>query len=76
MNSAFEDDLRQVWRGQNQNILITPQEPVDVPNLSNSECRKFEFTFEEMGTIKRGSESLVKTETRTGECWVRKCCND
>ena len=23
MNSAFEDDLRQVWRGNNQEILIT-----------------------------------------------------
>ena len=22
MNSAFEDDLKQVWRGQNKNILI------------------------------------------------------
>ena len=60
MNSAFEDDLRQVWRGQNQNILITPQEPINVPNLSNSECRKFEFTFEEMGTIKRGSGVACK----------------
>ena len=60
MNSAFEDDLRQVWRGQNQNILIEPQEPINVPNLSNSECRKFEFTFEEMGTIKRGSGIACK----------------
>ena len=54
------DDLRQVWRGQNQEILITPQEPINVPNLSNSECRKFEFTFEEMGTIKRGSGVACK----------------
>ena len=47
MNSAFEDDLRQVWRGQNNEILITPQQQVEVPSLSNNECRKFEFTFEE-----------------------------
>ena len=41
MNSAFEDDLRTLsgLRGQNQNILITPQEPINVPNLSNSECQ-------------------------------------
>ena len=60
MNSAFEDDLRQVWRGQNQEILITPQQQVDVPSMSSSECRKFEFQFEEMGTIKRGSGVACK----------------
>ena len=52
MNSAFEDDLRQVWRGQNQNILMHQQQ-VDVPCWVMN--NKFEFQFEEMGTIKRGS---------------------
>ncbi len=60
MNSAFEDDLRQVWRGQNNEILITPQQQVEVPSLSNNECRKFEFTFEEQGIIKRGSGIACK----------------
>ena len=74
MNSAFEDDLRQVWRGQNQEILITPQQQVEVQSMtSNNECRKFEFQFEEMGTIKEGSDESCKDGTRTGECWVRKC---
>ena len=43
MNSAFEDDLRQVWRKDNQEILITPQQSVDVPNMSSNDCRRFEF---------------------------------
>ncbi len=60
MNSAFEDDLRQVWRKDNQEILITPQQSVDVPNMSSNDCRRFEFTFEEQGTIKRGSGIACK----------------
>ena len=60
MNSAFEDDLRQVWRSQNNEILITPQQQVEVQSLSNNECRKFEFTFEEQGIIKRGSGIACK----------------
>ena len=60
MNSAFEDDLRQVWRGNNQEILITPQQQVDVPSMSSSECRKFEFTYEDQGIIKRGSGIACK----------------
>ena len=60
MNSAFEDDLRQVWRQNNQEILITPQRPVDVPNMSSNDCRKFEFTLKEQGTIKRGSGIACK----------------
>ena len=60
MNSAFEDDLRQVWRGNNKEILITPQQQVNVPSISSSECRKFEFTFEDQGTIKRGSGIACK----------------
>ena len=60
MNSAFEDDLRQVWRGNNKEILITPQQQVDVPSMSSSECRRFEFTFEDQGIIKRGSGIACK----------------
>ena len=59
-DSSIEDDLRQVWRGDNQNILIEPQQSVDVPSMSSSECRKFEFTFEEQGVIKRGSGVACK----------------
>ena len=60
MNSAFEDDLRQVWRGQNQEILITPQQQVEVPNMTSSECRKFEFQFEEMERLKEVLEVACK----------------
>ena len=60
INSAFEDDLRQVWRQNNQEILITPQQSVDVPKMSSNDCRRFEFTFEEQGTIKRGSGIACK----------------
>ena len=49
-----------LFQTNNQEILITPQQQVDVPNLSNNECRKFDFTFEEQGTVKRGSGIACK----------------
>lgn len=54
MNSAFEDGLKQVWRGNNQEILITPLGKVKVPSQAPSDCRKFEFRLEEKGKIKSG----------------------
>lgn len=63
MNSTFEDDLRQVWKGNDSNILITPKEEINVPSVPN-ECRKFDFQLEEQGTIKRGSGIACKDANR------------
>lgn len=60
MNSAFEDDLKQVWRSNNQEILIIPLEKVNVPSQAASDCRKFEFRFEEPGKIKSGKGIACK----------------
>ena len=60
MNSAFEDGLKQVWRGNNQEILITPLEKVNVSSKAHSECRRFEFRLEEQGIIKRGKGIACK----------------
>ena len=73
MNSAFEDDLRQVWRGQNQNILIEPQEQVDVPSMSKVNVVSLSFSLRKWERLKEVLGLRVKTETRTGKCWVRKC---
>ena len=65
MNSAFEDDLRQVWRGQNQNILITPQEQVDVPICHQVNVVSLSFSLRKWERLKEVLELRVKTETRT-----------
>ena len=75
MNSAFEDDLDKSG-GNNKEILITPQQQVDVTSMSSSECRKFEFTFEDQGIIKRGSGIACKDANKNWRMLEVKCSND
>ena len=59
MNSAFEDDLRQVWRQNNQEIL-THQQSVDVPNMSSTIVEDLNLHLKSKGQSKEGVVLLVK----------------